>query len=61
MLTGTVDNAVNFRFNSDQALTVVGQLDLGPDLVIASVPGITSVLDLKGKALMVDAATSGYA
>ncbi|KAH8075850.1 hypothetical protein BXZ70DRAFT_711752 [Cristinia sonorae] len=61
LLTGTVDNAVNLRFNSEKPLTVVGQLDLGPELVLAAVPGINNVLDLKGKALMVDAATSGYA
>ena len=61
LLTGTVDNAINLRFNSNQSLSVVGQLDLGPDLVIASVPSITSISQLKGKALMVDAATSGYA
>jgi len=61
LLTGTVDNAVNLRFNSNESLSVVGQLDLGPDLVIAAVPGISSVQDLKGKALMVDAAVSGYA
>lgn len=58
---GTVDNVVNMRFNSQKQFTVVGQLDLGPDLVIAGAPGVNSIQDLKGKALMVDSPTSGYA
>ncbi|KAK5119640.1 hypothetical protein LTR85_007469 [Meristemomyces frigidus] len=61
ILTGTIDNAVNLRFNANKTLTVLGQLDGGPDLVIASVPNITSVQQLRGKALMVDNAASGYA
>ncbi|TCD69138.1 hypothetical protein EIP91_008614 [Steccherinum ochraceum] len=61
LLTGTVDNAVNLRFNSNETLSVVGQVDLGPDLVIAGIPNITSTQDLRGKPLMVDAAASGYA
>ena len=61
ILTATIDNTVNFRFNQQKALSVLGQLDQGPDLVIASVPSITSVQDLRGKAVMVDNATSGYA
>lgn len=61
ILTGTIDNTVNFRFNQQKALSVLGQLDQGPDLVVASVPSITSVQDLRGKTVMVDNATSGYA
>ena len=61
ILTATIDNAVNFRFNSQQALTVLGQLDQGPDLVLASVPSVTTVADLRGKMIMVDNPTSGYA
>lgn len=61
ILVGTVDNVVNMRFNSQKQFTVVGQLDLGPDLVIAGAPGVNSIQDLKGKALMVDSPTSGYA
>lgn len=61
ILTATIDNTVNFRFNSQKAITVLGQLDQGPDLVIASVKGITSVKDLIGKSIMVDNPTSGYA
>jgi ABC-type nitrate/sulfonate/bicarbonate transport system substrate-binding protein len=60
-LTGTIDDAVNFRFNSNENLTVLGQLDAGPDLTIASVHNITSILQLKGKSLMVDSPVSGYA
>lgn len=61
ILTGTIDNAVNLRFNSDKSVTVLGQLDAGPDIVLASIPSITSVAQLRGKGLMVDSATSGYA
>ena len=61
ILTGTIDNTVNFRFNQQKPLSVLGQLDQGPDLVIASVPSIISVQDLRGKTIMVDNPTSGYA
>lgn len=60
ILTGTIDNAVNLRFNSNKSVTVLGQLDAGPDLALASATNITSILDLKGKSLIVDSATSGY-
>ncbi|KAH8660196.1 hypothetical protein BX600DRAFT_513822 [Xylariales sp. PMI_506] len=60
ILTATVDNALNYRFNLNDSVTVLGQLDQGPDLVIASVPGITSIDQLKGKSLIVDSPTSGY-
>ena len=46
---------------SQKPFCALGQLDQGPDLVIASVPSITSIEDLKGKTLMVDSGTSGYA
>lgn len=58
---GTIDNVVNLRLNSGKKLTVLGQLDQGPDLVLASVPSITSVEELKGKPLIVDSPVSGYA
>ena len=61
ILTGTLDNAVSLRFDQNKNVTVLGQLDGGPDLVIAGVPGITDVSQLRGKAVMVDSATSGYA
>jgi len=61
ILTGTADNAVSLRFNQNKTVTILGELDGGPDLAIASVPGITEVTQLRGKALMVDSATSGYA
>jgi ABC-type nitrate/sulfonate/bicarbonate transport system substrate-binding protein len=61
ILTWTIDNAVNFRLNSNVSLTVLGQLDQGPGLALASVANITSVQQLKGKALIVDSAVSGYA
>ncbi|EJD43195.1 hypothetical protein AURDEDRAFT_89067 [Auricularia subglabra TFB-10046 SS5] len=60
MLTGTIDNAVNLRFNTNASLAVAGQLDQGPDLVVAGVPGINSVLDLRGKPIMVDSPVSGF-
>lgn len=61
VLTGTIDNAVNLRFNAHKNLTVLGQLDGGPDLVIASTQSIRTVADLKGKSIIVDSPVSGYA
>ncbi|KAM0254864.1 hypothetical protein ACHAQJ_006356 [Trichoderma viride] len=61
ILTATVDNALNYRFNQNQNVTVAGQLDQGPDLVLASIPSITSVEQLKGKPIIVDSPVSGYA
>lgn len=61
ILTGTADNAVSLRFNQNKTVTILGELDGGPDLAIASVPGIPDITQLRGKALMVDSATSGYA
>ncbi|KAM0450621.1 hypothetical protein ACHAO4_006607 [Trichoderma viride] len=61
ILTATVDNALNYRFNQNQNVTVIGQLDQGPDLVLASIPSITSIEQLKGKPIIVDSPVSGYA
>lgn len=61
VLTGTIDNAVNLRFNAHKNLTVLGQLDGGPDLVIASTQAIQTMADLKGKPIIVDSPVSGYA
>ena len=61
ILTGTIDNAVNLRFNQKKPVTVLGQLDLGQNIVIASRLDINSISDLKGKSLMVDSPVSGYA
>jgi ABC-type nitrate/sulfonate/bicarbonate transport system substrate-binding protein len=61
VLTGTIDNAVNLRFNAHKNLTVLGQLDGGSDLVIASTQSIKNVADLKGKSIIVDSPVSGYA
>ncbi|KAL8693515.1 MAG: hypothetical protein Q9218_001672 [Villophora microphyllina] len=44
IVTATIDNAVNYRFNL-QNVSVLGQLDQGPDPVVASVPAITSIRD----------------
>lgn len=35
VLTATIDNDVNLRFNSGSNVTVLGQIDQGPDLVVA--------------------------
>ena len=59
LLTGTIDNAVNLRFNSKRNVTVLGQLDQGTDLVIASIPNITTFEHLRGKPLIVDSPVSG--
>ncbi|KAL7965077.1 hypothetical protein HDV63DRAFT_398152 [Trichoderma sp. SZMC 28014] len=61
ILTATVDNALNYRFNQNKNVTVIGQLDQGPDLVLASIPSITTVEQLKGKPIIVDSPVSGYA
>ncbi|KAK9774908.1 hypothetical protein SCAR479_08463 [Seiridium cardinale] len=61
VLTGTIDNVVNLRFNQNASLAVLGQLDGGPDIVIAAAPNITSVQQLRGKPLIVDSPVSGYA
>lgn len=61
IMTGTIDNAVNLRFNQQMPLTATGQLDGGPELTIASIPSITSITQLRGKPLMVDSPVSGYA
>lgn len=61
LLTGTIDNAVNLRFNTNRNLTVLGQIDQGPDLVLASVPSITNIAQLTNKPLIVDSPVSGYA
>jgi ABC-type nitrate/sulfonate/bicarbonate transport system substrate-binding protein len=61
IMTGTIDNAVNLRFNQQLPLTVTGQLDGGPELTIAAIPSITSITQLRGKPLMVDSPVSGYA
>lgn len=61
ILTGTIDNDVNLRFNSNKTVTVLGQVDEGPDLVIASIPSITNISQLAGLSLIVDSPTSGYA
>ena len=60
VLTGTIDNNINFRFNSNQSLTVLGQLDQGPDIVFASNANISSFSQLKGKPLIVDNPSSGF-
>ena len=61
VLTATIDNDVNFVFNQGADITVLGQLDQAADLVLASVPNVTCISQLKGKSLIVDAATSGFA
>ncbi|KAH7036011.1 uncharacterized protein B0I36DRAFT_286611 [Microdochium trichocladiopsis] len=61
ILTATVDNALNYRFNQAQPITVLGQLDQGPGLVLAAVQSITSAKQLKGKPIIVDSPVSGYA
>lgn len=61
ILTGTIDNAVNLRLNSNENVTVLGQLDQGPGLALASISSITTVQGLQGKPLIVDSPVSGYA
>lgn len=61
ILTGTIDNAVGLYFNNGSKLTILGQLDSGSGLVLATIPNITNPLQLRGTALTVDSPTSGYA
>ncbi|GAB7340126.1 hypothetical protein MBLNU457_6610t1 [Dothideomycetes sp. NU457] len=61
IFTGAIDNCINLRFNQGRNVTVLGQLDGGADQVIASVPSIKTIADLKGKSLMVDSPVSGFA
>ena len=61
IINAAIDNAVNFRFNSQKPLTVLGQLDQGPDIVLGSVPSVSTVAELRGKPIMVDSPTSGFA
>lgn len=61
ILTGTIDNVVNLRFNSARNITVIGGADAGPDLVIASAANITDIQQLKGQPIIVDSPISGYA
>jgi len=61
IFTGAVDNCLNVRFNQGRNVTVLGQLDAGADQVIASVPSVKTIADLKGKSLMVDSPVSGFA
>lgn len=60
IITGTIDNAVNFRFNANRSLTVTGQLDQGPELTIAAAPDITDITQLKGLPIIVDSPVSGF-
>lgn len=61
IFTGAIDNCINLRFNQGRNVTVLGQLDGGADQVIASVPSVKTIADLKGKSLMVDSPVSGFA
>jgi ABC-type nitrate/sulfonate/bicarbonate transport system substrate-binding protein len=61
------DNVANFRLNPNNALGAaldvkmfVGS-DYGANLALAAQPGITAIADLRGRALGVDAPTSGFA
>lgn len=60
ILTGTIDNSVNLRFNLNESLTVLGQLDQGPDIVFASTANISSFEQLRGNPLIVDNPVSGF-
>lgn len=60
ILHGALDNVLNRRWNLGQGIAAIGQLDLGVDVVLQGAPNITSVSQLKGKPIMVDAPNSGY-
>lgn len=60
MAAVTADNIYNVRFNENQSVSIIGQLDQGAGLAIASIPSINSIEDFRGKALLVDSPASGY-
>ena len=67
MVQTAADNVVNYRLNDSNPLGVrfdvqmfMG-MDLGTGLSVVARPGITSVEDLRGKVLSVDAPDSGFA
>lgn len=60
MAAVTADNIYNARFNNNQNISIIGQLDQGAGLVIASRPNITSIEEFRGTAFLVDSPLSGY-
>lgn len=60
MAAVTADNIYNVRFNENQSVSIIGQLDQGAGLAIAAIPSINSIEDFRGKALLVDSPASGY-
>lgn len=61
VMTGPIENANNLRLNDNKTLVVTSQLDIESELSIALIPNITSILQLKGKSLMVDSRDCRYA
>ena len=60
VISGTSDNVINYRFNMNKPLTMLGQ-NQGDAISVVSSLSLHSLEDLRGKTLLVDAVTSGYA
>jgi ABC-type nitrate/sulfonate/bicarbonate transport system substrate-binding protein len=67
MVHSSPDNVANYRLNAENPVggridvTAFMGMDHGMNLVVTARPGITSVADLRGKTLAVDAPASGFA
>ena len=61
VLLTAIDNVANNRWNLGRNFTALAQTDGGADIVLAGIPSITNILQLKGKNLMVDSPISGFA
>lgn len=60
LVNAAADNAINRRFNQGLPFQMLGQQDNGGQLWLMSVPNITSIKQLRGKPILVDALDSGY-
>lgn len=60
VISGTVDNVINYRLNQKRPLTMLGQNQGDAISVVSSLP-LHAFSQLRGKTLLVDALTSGYA
>jgi len=60
LVNAAADNVINRRFNQGLPFQMLGQQDTGIQLWLMSVPNITSVDQLRGKPILVDAPDSGY-
>ena len=60
VVNAAADNVINRRFNQGLPFQMLGQQDTGVQLWLMGVPSITSVQQLRGEPILVDAPDSGY-